>query len=106
MLGENGAGKSTLMKILAGYEQPSEGRVLVDGEAVAFSGSRDAEARGIVLIHQEFNLAEISRSPATSSSGMSAARAGFSTSARCAARLRPRSPRSASRAIRTSQCAA
>lgn len=58
LLGENGAGKSTLMKILAGYEQPSEGRVLVDGEAVAFAGSRDAEARGIVLIHQEFNLAE------------------------------------------------
>jgi ribose transport system ATP-binding protein len=58
LLGENGAGKSTLMKILAGYEQPSEGRVLVDGESVAFSGSRDAEQRGIVLIHQEFNLAE------------------------------------------------
>lgn len=58
LLGENGAGKSTLMKILAGYEQPSEGRVLVDGEPVSFSGSRDAEARGIVLIHQEFNLAE------------------------------------------------
>jgi len=58
LLGENGAGKSTLMKILAGYEQPSEGRVLVDGEPVAFPGSRDAEARGIVLIHQEFNLAE------------------------------------------------
>ena len=58
LLGENGAGKSTLMKILAGYEQPSEGRVLVEGEPVTFSGSRDAEARGIVLIHQEFNLAE------------------------------------------------
>jgi ribose transport system ATP-binding protein len=58
LLGENGAGKSTLMKILAGYERPSEGRVLVEGEPVAFSGSRDAEALGIVLIHQEFNLAE------------------------------------------------
>ncbi|WP_332686492.1 sugar ABC transporter ATP-binding protein [Bosea sp. (in: a-proteobacteria)] len=58
LLGENGAGKSTLMKILAGYEQPSEGRLLVAGEPVAFAGSRDAEARGIVLIHQEFNLAE------------------------------------------------
>ncbi|HEY5797973.1 MAG TPA: sugar ABC transporter ATP-binding protein [Bosea sp. (in: a-proteobacteria)] len=58
LLGENGAGKSTLMKILAGYEQPSEGRVLAEGGPVVFSGSRDAEALGIVLIHQEFNLAE------------------------------------------------
>jgi len=58
LLGENGAGKSTLMKILAGYEQPSEGRLLVQGRPVAFSGSREAEALGIVLIHQEFNLAE------------------------------------------------
>lgn len=58
LLGENGAGKSTLMKILAGYEAPSEGRILINGEPVAFAGSRDAEARGIVLIHQEFNLAD------------------------------------------------
>lgn len=58
LLGENGAGKSTLMKILSGYEQPSEGRVLIDGEPVSFAGSRAAEAKGIVLIHQEFNLAD------------------------------------------------
>lgn len=58
LLGENGAGKSTLMKIAAGYEQPSGGGLKIDGQPVRFAGSRDAEARGIVLIHQEFNLAE------------------------------------------------
>ncbi|MDO9436868.1 sugar ABC transporter ATP-binding protein [Hydrogenophaga sp.] len=58
LLGENGAGKSTLMKILAGYEQPSEGGLQVNGRGVRFDGPRAAEAEGIVLIHQEFNLAE------------------------------------------------
>jgi ribose transport system ATP-binding protein len=58
LLGENGAGKSTLMKILGGYEQPSGGEVHLDGQACRFASSREAEARGIVLIHQEFNLAE------------------------------------------------
>jgi len=58
LLGENGAGKSTLMKIAAGYESPSGGELHVDGRPVHFSGSRAAEAEGIVLIHQEFNLAE------------------------------------------------
>ncbi|GAB3258510.1 sugar ABC transporter ATP-binding protein [Chitinimonas naiadis] len=58
LLGENGAGKSTLMKILAGYEQASEGRIEVNGQALRFTSSRQAEAAGIVLIHQEFNLAE------------------------------------------------
>ncbi|MEX3957935.1 sugar ABC transporter ATP-binding protein [Trinickia sp. EG282A] len=58
LLGENGAGKSTLMKILAGYEAATAGEVRVNGEPCRFSGSREAEAAGIVLIHQEFNLAE------------------------------------------------
>jgi len=58
LLGENGAGKSTLMKILAGYEQPTAGEICVNGEPVRFASSRDAEAAGIVLIHQEFSLAE------------------------------------------------
>ncbi|MBO0750744.1 MAG: sugar ABC transporter ATP-binding protein [Bradyrhizobiaceae bacterium] len=58
LIGENGAGKSTLMKILAGYEAPTRGSVLFDGRAVRHSGPRDAEALGIVMIHQELNLAE------------------------------------------------
>jgi ribose transport system ATP-binding protein len=58
LIGENGAGKSTLMKILAGYEAPSGGDLLLDGRSVHFSGSRQAEAAGVVMIHQEFNLAE------------------------------------------------
>ncbi|GAA5787453.1 sugar ABC transporter ATP-binding protein [Chitiniphilus shinanonensis] len=58
LLGENGAGKSTLMKILAGYERASGGEVRIDGTARRFDDSRQAEAAGVVLIHQEFNLAE------------------------------------------------
>jgi len=58
LLGENGAGKSTLMKILAGYESLTGGSLRINGESRQFGNSRDAEALGIVLIHQEFNLAE------------------------------------------------
>ena len=58
LLGENGAGKSTLMKILAGYERPSGGQLLVDGVERHFADARQAESVGIALIHQEFNLAE------------------------------------------------
>jgi ribose transport system ATP-binding protein len=58
LLGENGAGKSTLMKILAGYERPTSGQLVIDGVERHFADAREAEALGIALIHQEFNLAE------------------------------------------------
>ncbi|WP_298497127.1 sugar ABC transporter ATP-binding protein [uncultured Maritimibacter sp.] len=57
LIGENGAGKSTLMKILGGYLSPSEGQLLLDGSPVTFTDQRDAENAGILMIHQEFNLA-------------------------------------------------
>src|SRR3569833_2792833 len=56
VLGENGAGKSTLMKIMAGVVQPDEGRMTLDGHAVAFANPAAANAAGIVCIFQELSL--------------------------------------------------
>ena len=56
LVGENGAGKSTMMKIIAGVEQPSHGRILLDGEAVHLNSTEDARARGIGIVFQELNL--------------------------------------------------
>jgi ribose transport system ATP-binding protein len=58
VVGENGAGKSTLMKILGGVITPDAGTVLLDGREVVISRVEEAERLGIVLIHQELNLAE------------------------------------------------
>src|SRR5215217_9254602 len=58
LMGENGAGKSTLVKVLSGFEQPSSGEILLDGKAVTLPPNGAAEALGIVVIHQEFNLAD------------------------------------------------
>ncbi|AZQ66645.1 sugar ABC transporter ATP-binding protein [Silicimonas algicola] len=58
LIGENGAGKSTAMKCLAGYQPLTSGRILLDGKEVTFGSLHAGEEAGIVLIHQEFNLAE------------------------------------------------
>lgn len=57
LIGENGAGKSTMMKILGGYLTPTTGDLALDGVPVSFADQRDAEDAGVLMIHQEFNLA-------------------------------------------------
>jgi erythritol transport system ATP-binding protein len=56
LIGENGAGKTTLMRILAGVEPPTRGRLLLDGRPVRFGSPREAAAAGIAIIHQELSL--------------------------------------------------
>jgi len=52
LLGENGAGKSTLMKILSGYQAPTSGDILLDGEPVTFKSPSDALSKGIGMLYQ------------------------------------------------------
>lgn len=56
LIGENGAGKSTLMKILAGVEQPTSGKLTLGGVEVKFDTIRDAVDNGIGIVFQELNL--------------------------------------------------
>ena len=56
LCGENGAGKSTLMKILSGVITEYAGQIELAGQTLVVNGTRDAEARGISIIHQELNL--------------------------------------------------
>lgn len=56
LMGENGAGKSTLMKVLTGIYTKDEGTITYEGKEVEFSNPRDAQAAGIVIVHQELNM--------------------------------------------------
>ncbi len=56
LIGENGAGKSTLMKILAGVETATSGKLLLRGQEITVRSPRDAARHGIGIIYQELNL--------------------------------------------------
>jgi ribose transport system ATP-binding protein len=56
LFGENGAGKSTLVSIIAGVNMPTEGEVVVNGEAAEINSVHDARRYGINAVFQEFSL--------------------------------------------------
>ena len=56
LLGENGAGKTTLMQILYGFHAMDSGDIWIDGQPVRLGSPREAMARGIGMVHQEFML--------------------------------------------------
>ena len=53
LLGPSGCGKTTTLRMIAGLELPTGGRILLDGEDVTF---RRAAARDIAFVFQLFAL--------------------------------------------------
>jgi len=56
LLGENGAGKSTLMKVLLGVHRPDEGEIVLQGEKLAGTSTRERLDAGVAMIFQELSL--------------------------------------------------
>ncbi|MFM1953015.1 MAG: hypothetical protein RL187_224, partial [Actinomycetota bacterium] len=56
LAGENGSGKSTLIKIMSGVETPDSGLILLGDEKLKSLTPRDAVAKGVQVIFQDFSL--------------------------------------------------
>jgi multiple sugar transport system ATP-binding protein len=53
LLGQTGAGKTTTLRLIAGLEKPTQGRVLIDGIDVADWGAAE---RDVALVLQQYSL--------------------------------------------------
>jgi len=56
LIGDNGAGKSTLLKIICGFQPPTSGRILLNGQEVHFTAVTQARAAGIDIVYQDLAL--------------------------------------------------
>ena len=59
IVGENGAGKTTLPKLLAGFYQPTSGRIMIDGQDLTTIDPAEWRHR-LAVIFQEFTRFELS----------------------------------------------
>ena len=53
MLGPSGCGKTTTLRVIAGFEEPDAGRVLLDGEDVTFVSPK---RRNVNMVFQDYAL--------------------------------------------------
>src|SRR6202034_1929775 len=56
LIGDNGAGKSTLLKILCGFQPPTSGRILFEGQEIQLKSVDQARALGIDAVYQDLAL--------------------------------------------------
>ncbi len=57
LLGPSGCGKTTLLRLIAGFERPARGRVLIHGQEVAGPhGWLAPERRGVGMVFQDYAL--------------------------------------------------
>ncbi|HEY4851747.1 MAG TPA: ATP-binding cassette domain-containing protein [Streptosporangiaceae bacterium] len=56
LLGDNGAGKSTLIKIMCGFQPPTSGRIILEGQEITLKSVDDARSLGIDTVYQDLAL--------------------------------------------------
>ena len=62
LMGPSGSGKTTLLNLIAGIDQPTSGRVVVDGEEVSALSARDLarwRTRSVGFVFQGYNLVPV-----------------------------------------------
>ena len=53
LIGDNGAGKSTLLKIICGFQPPTTGKIILEGEEVQLKSVDHARSLGIDAVYQD-----------------------------------------------------
>jgi ABC-type sugar transport system ATPase subunit len=56
LIGDNGAGKSTLLKIICGFQPPTSGQLVLDGQPVQLRSVDHARSLGIDAVYQDLAL--------------------------------------------------